>query len=41
MILASPSTIAFVSTGQTTADPTHGAFNAYVVEGEMKKQIEK
>jgi hypothetical protein len=41
MILASPSTIEFVSTGQTTADPTRGAFNAYVVEGEMKKQIEK
>jgi hypothetical protein len=41
MILASPSTIEFVSTGQTTADPTRGAFNAYVVEGEMKRQIEK
>jgi len=41
MILPSPTTIEFVSTGQTTADPTRGAFNAYVVEGEMKKQSEK
>jgi hypothetical protein len=41
MILPSATTIEFVSTGQTTADPTRGAFNAYVVEGEMKKQSEK
>jgi hypothetical protein len=41
MILPSPGTIDYVSTGQTTADPTRGAFNAYVVEGEMKKQSEK
>ena len=41
MILPSPGTIEYVSTGQTTADPTRGAFNAYVVEGEMKRQSEK
>jgi hypothetical protein len=41
MILPSPGIIEYVSTGQTTADPTRGAFNAYVVEGEMKRQSEK
>jgi hypothetical protein len=41
MILPSPGLIEYLSTGQTSADPTRGAFSAYVVEGEMKKQTVK
>jgi hypothetical protein len=38
IVLVSPRLIEVASTGQTTADPSKGEFNAYVVQGEIIKQ---
>jgi hypothetical protein len=38
LVLISPDVVEYVSTGQSTADPGRGAFFAYVVTGELRRQ---